>query len=336
MSQLVTPYGTFNLIQYENEQEFERAIVAHVNDIFGERRIYLDCKRRIGAKDGKQSVPDAYLIDVSSPSDPQLYVVENELSSHDLFKHIRVQLLQFSVSFAQAGRTIKQILLDEVCAEPSTKARCEKYAQEGGFRNLDHFLESLVHDKKFCALVIIDEETDDLHAVTKNLGFPVEIIEFSTYVNNKGERIHRFDPFRADVDAVDVETADEKPSQERRPRDPSGLDTIVVPALKDGFEKVFLGQDRWYKVRIHPSMISQLKYVAVYRTAPVSAITHYAPIRSIEPWENSGKMVINFAECARELGPLKLTKSGRVKHLQGLRYTNFEKLKKATSLDEAF
>jgi hypothetical protein len=32
----------------------------------------------------------------------------------------------------------------------------------------------------------------------------------------------------------------------------------------------------------------------------------------------------------------KLTKNGRVRHLQGLRYTNFEKLKKATSLDEAF
>lgn len=50
MSHLVTPYGTFNLIQYDTEQEFERAIVAHVNDIFGERRIYLDCKRRIGRK----------------------------------------------------------------------------------------------------------------------------------------------------------------------------------------------------------------------------------------------------------------------------------------------
>jgi hypothetical protein len=336
MSQLVTPYGTFGLIQYETEQEFERAIVAHVDHIFGERRIYLDCKRRIGAKDGKQSVPDAYLIDVSSASDPQLYVVENEISSHDLFKHIGVQLLQFSVSFAQAGRTIKQILFDEVCAEPSAKLRCEKYAHEGGFRNLDHFLESLVLDKKFRALVIIDEETDDLHAVTKNLGFPVEIIEFTTYLNEKGEYIHRFDPFLADLDTLDVETSDDAPSQERRPRDPSGLDTVVVPAREDGFKEVFLGQDRWYKVRIHPSMISQLKYVAVYRTAPVSAITHYAPLRSIEPWENSGKMVLNFAEPAREMAPLKLTKNGRVRHLQGLRYTNFEKLKSATSLDEAF
>jgi hypothetical protein len=336
MSQLVTPFGTFKLTQYETENEFERAVVSKVSDIFGERRIYLDCKRRIGAKDGKQSVPDAYLIDVSSPRNPQLYVVENEISSHDLFKHIGVQLLQFSVSFAQAGRTIKQILFDEVCSEPSAKARCEKYAHEGGFRNLDHFLESVVLDKEFRALVIIDEETDDLHAVTKNLGFPVEIIEFSTYVNERGERIHRFEPFLADVDAIDIETIDSLPIQDQRPRDPSGLDTIVVPAREGGFKEVFLGENRWWQVRIHPSMISQLKYVAVYRTAPISAITHYAPIRSIEPWKNTGKMVINFTEPARELGPLKLTKNGRVSHLQGLRYTNFEKLRTANSLDEAF
>lgn len=119
-------------------------------------------------------------------------------------------------------------------------------------------------------------------------------------------------------------------------RNPSGLDTVVVAAREDGFKEVFLGQDRWYKVRINPAMISQLKYVAVYRTAPISAITHYAPIRSIEPWLNTGKMVINFTEHARELGPLKLTSNGRVKQLQGLRYTNFEKLKTANSLDEAF
>lgn len=336
MSQLVTPYGTFNLIQYETEQEFERAIVKHVDDIFVERRIYLDCKRRIGAKDGKQSVPDAYLIDVSRPRDPQLYVVENEISSHDLFKHIGVQLLQFSVSFAQAGRTIKQILFEEVCADVLSKTRCENAAQEGGFRNLDHFLESLVLDKEFRALVIIDEETDDLHAVTKNLGFPVEIIEFSTYINSKGEYIHRCDPFLADVDVVDVEAADDVPIQQRRPRDPSNLDTVVVPAHEDGFKRVFLGENRWWEVRIHPTMAKQLKYVAAYVTAPTSAITHYAPIRSIEPWKNTGKMVINFAEPAREIAPLKLTKNGRVRHLQGLRYTNFEKLEKATSLDEAF
>jgi hypothetical protein len=41
--------------------------------------------------------------------------------------------------------------------------------------------------------------------------------------------------------------------------------------------------------------------------------------------QDTGKMVINFAEPAREIAPLKLTKNGRVRHLQGLRYTNFER-----------
>jgi len=60
MSQLATPYGSFKLLQFENENNFERAVVAHVNQIFGDRCIYLDCTRRIGSKNGKRGVPDAY------------------------------------------------------------------------------------------------------------------------------------------------------------------------------------------------------------------------------------------------------------------------------------
>jgi hypothetical protein len=48
-------------------------------------------------------------------------------------------------------------------------------------------------------------------------GFPVEIIEFSTYVNDKGQKVHRFDPFLADVEAVNVETASDAPPHRRPP-----------------------------------------------------------------------------------------------------------------------
>src|ERR1035441_10266436 len=89
-----------------------------------------------------------------------------------------------------------------------------------------------------------------LHAVTRNLGFPVEIIEFSTYANDKGEEIHRFEPFLADVDADLVEET--LVGVKKPPRDPSDLDTVVVPAHEDGFEETFLGENRWYAVRIHP------------------------------------------------------------------------------------
>jgi hypothetical protein len=62
MSKLVTPHGNFRLQRFENEKDFERAVVAQAGEIFGEHRIYLDCKRRLGAKGWKQSIPDAYLV----------------------------------------------------------------------------------------------------------------------------------------------------------------------------------------------------------------------------------------------------------------------------------
>jgi hypothetical protein len=45
--------------------------------------------------------------------------------------------------------------------------------------------------------------------------------------------------------------------------DPSEIDTIVVPAREEGFPEVFLGENRWYAVRIHPSMIPKIHNLAV-------------------------------------------------------------------------
>jgi hypothetical protein len=78
-------------------------------------------------------------------------------------------------------------------------------------------------------------------------------------------------------------------------------DTIVVPAQKDGFEKVFLGQDCWYAIRISAGMLDKIKYIAAYQTTPVMAITHYAPVDRIEPYGEDGKYKVVFALKAREL-----------------------------------
>jgi hypothetical protein len=67
----------------------------------------------------------------------------------------------------------------------------------------------------------------------------------------------------------------DQPVTEQRPRDPSDLDTVVVPAHEDGFKRVFLGENRWWAVRIHPSMVKQLKYAAVYLTATMACVVAY-------------------------------------------------------------
>ncbi|MBK9166397.1 MAG: hypothetical protein IPM24_02915 [Bryobacterales bacterium] len=111
-------------------------------------------------------------------------------------------------------------------------------------------------------------------------------------------------------------------------------DTVVVPARGDGFKDVFLGEHRWYAVRLHGSMRPQIRYIAVYQVAPVSAITHVAPVRSIEPWKDTRKWVINFTEPAREIKPIPMPKEGRVRSFQNLRYTTKAQLETATSLDD--
>ncbi len=109
------------------------------------------------------------------------------------------------------------------------------------------------------------------------------------------------------------------------------LDTIIVPAQKEGFEKVFLGEDAWHAIRIAGGKLEKIKYVAGYQTRPISAITHYAPVARIEPYGEEGKYKLVFSEKAKPIGPIP---AGNIPSgsMQGPRYTSFAKLKTATTL----
>jgi hypothetical protein len=331
MNTLVTPQGIYRLHRFDTEKEFEECVLGQLETILGKKCVYLDCKRKIGKHGIKRSIPDGYLIDFSSSHAPKLFVVETEIASHDLFQHIGVQLLQFAHSFAGAPRQVKQMLFEEVSADVKALQLCERYAKQYGMRNVDNMLDHLVHDA-FRALIIIDEDTDELHKVVKNFRFPVEVIEVATYKGKKGDYIYRFAPLFQDIAGV----GESNEEREQGSVDVAEYDTIVVPAHEDGFQETFIDEDRWYAIRIHASMIPQIKYIAAYRVAPISAISHWAQVKNIEPWENTGKFVVNFVESAREIGPIPLIPKGKVKALQNLRYTSFDRLRKAKTLDEVF
>lgn len=110
-------------------------------------------------------------------------------------------------------------------------------------------------------------------------------------------------------------------------------DTIIVPAQKEGFEKVFLGEDCWYAVRISGGMLDKIKYIAGYQTQPVSAITHYAPVSRIEPYGEGGKYKLLFSEKAKPIGPIPYADAPQGA-MQGARYTTLAKLQTATKLTE--
>lgn len=115
----------------------------------------------------------------------------------------------------------------------------------------------------------------------------------------------------------------------------NSLDTIVVPAQEEGFNRVFLGENCWYAIRIGGGMIKKIKYIAAYQTKPISAVTHYAEVKSIEPYGDGDKYKLDFSGPAKKMGPIPFGNfsSGS---MQGSRYTTHEKLFNAKTLVDLF
>jgi hypothetical protein len=111
------------------------------------------------------------------------------------------------------------------------------------------------------------------------------------------------------------------------------MDTIIVPAQKDGFADVFLGQNAWWAIRISGGMIPKIKYIAAYQSHPISAITHVAPVERIEPFGDSGKYKVVFSEPAKAIVPIPFG-DAVTGAMQGSRYTTYALLQKAKKLTD--
>jgi hypothetical protein len=320
---------------FEREKDLEESLEEVKNALFGGKRVYLETKKVIGVRGGVRNIPDAYLIDLTSKKVPALYVVENELARHDPLKHIAVQILEFSLSFETTPQRVKEIVKMALGDDADGWNTCEAYAKANGFENVDYLLERIIYGRDaFQALVIIDEIPDELETIlASRFRFPVEVITLQRYQSSDGRRLYQFEPFLEDVTETEEEAAAAGRSE---PLDPSEIDTIVVPAREDGFKETFIGENCWYKIRIHSSMIPRIRYIAAYRTAPISAITHVATIRDIEPYKDTNKYILYFTEPAERIEPLNLVSNGRVKAPQASRYTSMERLRKAMTLDDAF
>ncbi|HAT1658636.1 TPA: hypothetical protein I8Y75_000734 [Legionella pneumophila] len=325
MNTIYTNNGLYQLDPFVNEADLEQAIQKVKFELFGDNRIYLDIKKKIGKKGIHENIPDGYLLDLNNKI-PRLYFVENELSSHDAFKHIAAQIIGFFTSFDADPRKIRNILFDELNNNYELKNICDNYISLHNYRSFDHFLDCLI-ENLLSILVIIDEE----HVVLENfviprLNVPVDVIYLNRYKSVDSNYIYHFSPFLQNI------IEDNNGVVQVTNINPSEIDTIVVPIREKWFEN-FLNKNRYYGLRLESSMRERIKYIACYRVSPISAITHLAKIKSIEPWENSGKWVINF-EKIEEINAIPLNKNGKVKAPQNQRYTLRNKLLNAISLDD--
>mgnify|MGYP000843322442 FL=1 len=165
----------------------------------------------------------------------------------------------------------------------------------------------------------------ELENVLGQLTLNTDIVEFKTF-KYRNDYIHQFTPFNAEVRDV---------IEKGRILKPETLNTVVVPAREEGFEKEFLGNNRWYAIRISASMIDRLKYIAIYQVSPVSAITCYAEIVSMEKYQDTNKYLL-YVKNLKKIKPIPLDANNKRLALQAPRYTAIDQLLKAKKLSQVF
>ena len=117
------------------------------------------------------------------------------------------------------------------------------------------------------------------------------------------------------------------------PPNTSGYDTVIVPAREEGFQKVFLGQHRWYAIRISSSRKGCIRYIAAYRTAPICAVTHIAEVEEVRRYAGTEKYAVIFRSPAQPITFIPKGKYCRY-NMQAPVYVCREQLLHARSLEE--
>ena len=110
-------------------------------------------------------------------------------------------------------------------------------------------------------------------------------------------------------------------------------DTIIVPAKEETFYSVFLGELCWYPIRLGTERLKTIKWIAVYQTSPISAITHFAKIDRIVDYLETGRYKLIFNEPEEFEHPITIGDTSK-QSFQGQRYTTLGKLKRARMISD--
>lgn len=170
----------YYLHSYRNESELESLVFKNIESIFDEFSILFE-KRKIRTSLGTGTIPDGFVVSFKRGS---WYIIENELSSHDLYNHIVVQVSKFSSAMKTNRQKVTGNLAkafdDEIKANPFKKAVVES-ANLGKerFRAIADILSS-----EPTLVVIIDnpEPLIDVELPRNSI-----VIPFQTYSRNQNE-----------------------------------------------------------------------------------------------------------------------------------------------------
>lgn len=182
-------YIPFN---FETESHFEKTVFAQYKFLFGENAILFD-KQKIRTETGIGTIPDAFVI---SPGKRKWYIIEVELSVHDVYQHIIPQMIKFknAISNDRSRRELAKAF-DKSIDEDITKLA--SWIKSTNDRNVHRILSEIV-DQDPLLIIIIDNHKKELENSINNLPFKTKINIFKTFCREGfglGDNIYQFEVF---------------------------------------------------------------------------------------------------------------------------------------------
>ena len=193
--------------QYSKEEDIESDVIINSQLFFGSKSIFIESKKRIDSKFIGASIPDGFLFDFSELDNPEFYIVEIELSSHDFFKHIFPQVTKFFAFFKnqQSQSELIEKLFSLVDTDNRLKKEFKKYLGE---KEIYKSIKDIVEGSQNI-LLVIDEEKEELPEIidtyTDTWGKMVKLIILKKFQSDK-DFLYYISPDFKDIQFADADS----------------------------------------------------------------------------------------------------------------------------------
>lgn len=196
----------FTEYKYNYEEDFEKEIISNSKLFFGKNTIYIEAKRKLEAKALGGTIPDGFLFDLSDKDNPDFYLVEVELSTHDFYNHIFPQVTKFFAFFKNSKSQTE--LVEKIFSIVNTDLSLKKmFKKHLGEREIYKFIKDVIENSQNI-LMIIDGDKDELPEIIETYsdtwGKMVRVLILKKFVND-GDVIYSLTP---DFEQIEYAGAD--------------------------------------------------------------------------------------------------------------------------------
>jgi hypothetical protein len=196
----------YSEFQFDREADFEREVVTNSKLFFGTSSIYIDAKKKIETKNMGNSIPDGFLFDLADKDNPEFYLVEAELASHDFFRHIFPQVTKFFGFFKnpKSQADLVEKIFTIINNDNELKREFKKHL---GDKEIYKFIKDTV-ERSQNILLIIDGDKKEMPEIietyTDTWGKMVKHMLIKKFVNNS-DCIYTMHPEFENIEFADIE-----------------------------------------------------------------------------------------------------------------------------------